>query len=107
MGKRESTGDQKADRVERTSQRTVFDEEDVILLSSEWNALSDLAMSLHGIIRLIDGHGFDESTGAEQLLRLAYRQYERTLCQIRLRVEEPKSCRETGRTEPWNSVPES
>ena len=58
-----------------------------LLLAGEWEDLNDVAMSFHGVMRLIQEHGFDNSTGAEELLQLVYREYEKVLSQIRRRLE--------------------
>ncbi len=57
------------------------------LTSQEWEALEDLAMSLHGVMRLIDEQGFDNSSGAQELLALVYRRFEKLLSEIRSRLE--------------------
>lgn len=61
--------------------------EGFLLLPREWEELNDVAMSFHGVMRLIREHGFDNSTGAEELLQLVYREYEKILCRIRRRLE--------------------
>lgn len=55
----------------------------VRLTANEWESLGDVAMSLYGILALIDSRGFDDSTGAHELLRLTYQRYERILARIR------------------------
>ncbi|HSR70380.1 MAG TPA: hypothetical protein VLU25_20790 [Acidobacteriota bacterium] len=59
-----------------------------VLEAAEWEALEEVAMSFHGVMRLIDSHGFDNSTGAEELLRLSCRQLQKVLSGIREKVEE-------------------
>ena len=58
------------------------------LSAQEWEVLEDLAMSLHGVMRLIDEHGFNNSSGAQELLVLVYRRFEKLLSEIRSRLEE-------------------
>lgn len=58
-----------------------------VLEAGEWEALEEVAMSFHGVLRLIDSHGFDNSTGAEELLRLTCRQFQKVLSGIREKVE--------------------
>lgn len=57
------------------------------LTPQEWEALEDVAMSLHGVMRLIEEEGFNNSSGAQELLVLVYRRYERLLAEIRSRLE--------------------
>lgn len=62
-------------------------EEGFLLFQREWEGLNDVAMSFHGVMRLIQENGFDNSTGAEELLQLVYREYEKVLSRIRRRLE--------------------
>lgn len=62
-------------------------EEGFLILPGEWEELNDVAMSFHGVMKLIEEHGFDNSTGAEELLRLVYQEYERALSRIRRRID--------------------
>ncbi len=57
------------------------------LTQREWEALEDVAMSLHGVMCLIEEYGFDNSTGAQELFVLVYRRYEKLLSEIRSRLE--------------------
>ena len=58
------------------------------LTALDWEALEDLALSLHGVMRLIDERGFNNSSGAQELLVLVYRRFEKLLSEIRSRLEE-------------------
>lgn len=60
--------------------------EGIHLTPDEWSELGDIAMGLYGVMRLIESDGFDESSGAKELLELTYRHYEATLSRIRGRV---------------------
>ena len=57
------------------------------LTQREWEALEDVAMSLHGVMCLIEEYGFDNSTGAQELFVLVYRRYEKLLSEFRSRLE--------------------
>ncbi|HSR50408.1 MAG TPA: hypothetical protein VLV83_06235 [Acidobacteriota bacterium] len=54
----------------------------------EWSGLHEVAMSLYGVMRLLRQHGFDNSTGAEELLSLVHRRFEALLASVRRRLEE-------------------
>lgn len=71
-------------------------ERELALKQREWKALEDVAMSFHGVMRLIDAHGFDNSTGAEELLRLTYKQLEKVLAGVRGRIDEDADEKDPG-----------
>lgn len=58
----------------------------VPLRCEEWEALGDLAMAFRGVMRLIETNGFDNSTGAEELLGLVSRRYQQLIGSIQARV---------------------
>ncbi|HSR53804.1 MAG TPA: hypothetical protein VLV83_23505 [Acidobacteriota bacterium] len=70
-------------------------ERELTLKKQEWRALEDVAMSFHGVMRLIDAHGFDNSSGAEELLGLAYKQLEKVLASVRERMDEEAEEKDT------------
>lgn len=58
------------------------------LTEEEWSELHEVAMSFHGVMNLLTQHGFDNSTGAEELLGMSHRRFERLLASIRRRLED-------------------
>ena len=67
-------------------QASRLDETPVTLLGYEWTELGDIAMALHGAMSLCRNEGFDESTGAKELLDMIHRRYESILSRIRERI---------------------
>lgn len=58
------------------------------LTEEEWSELHEVAMSFHGVMSLLKQHGFDNSTGAEELLGMSHRRFESLLASIRRRLED-------------------
>lgn len=57
------------------------------LTVEEWRRLGDVEMALAGIIRLLDQEGFDDASGAQELLSLTHRDFARLLTAVNTRIK--------------------
>ena len=55
------------------------------LTAPEWEELGDIALAFYGAMTLCRREGFDESTGAKELLEMIYTRYESVLAGVRER----------------------
>lgn len=59
----------------------------VTLTNDELDRLGNVAMGFHGLVRLIESEGFDEASGAREILQMIYRDFARLIAEIRERAD--------------------